>query len=60
MTDPSDPDPDSERERKRERNRGVAVQLWKREGIILPGHADTVSRWRRDNRKPNRNQEDGK
>jgi len=56
MTDPPDPDP----ERERERNRGVAVQLWKREGIILPGHADTVSRWRRDNRKPNRNQEDGK
>ena len=37
-------------ERKRERNRGVAVQLWKREGIILPGFAGTIARWRQQNR----------
>jgi len=44
----------SERKRNRdcehERNRGVAVQLWKREGIILPGFAGTIARWRRQNR----------
>lgn len=44
MTDPPDLD------RERERNRGVAIQVWKREGIILPGHTNTVSRWRRKNR----------
>lgn len=37
-------------DRDRERNRGVAVQLWKREGIILPGFAGTIARWRRQNR----------
>jgi len=37
-------------ERDHERNRGVAVQLWKREGIILPGFAGTIARWRRQNR----------
>lgn len=40
----------NERDRDRERNRGVAVRLWKREGIILPGHAGTVARWRREHR----------
>jgi len=39
-----------ERERERERNRSVAVRLWKREGIILPGFAGEIARWRRQNR----------
>jgi len=38
------------RDRDRERNRGVAVQLWEREGIILPGFAGTIARWRKQNR----------
>jgi hypothetical protein len=38
------------RDREHERNRGVAVQLWKREGIILPGFAGTIARWRKQNR----------
>jgi hypothetical protein len=51
----------SERERNREheRNRGVAVQLWKREGIILPGFAGTIARWRRRQRKRTRPTEEG-
>jgi len=44
----------SERERnydrEHERNRGVAVRLWKREGIILPGFAGAIARWRRQTR----------
>jgi len=39
-----------ERDRDRERNRGVAVRLWKREGIILPGFAGEIARWRREHR----------
>jgi len=42
--------PGRERNREHERNRGVAVQLWKREGIILPGFAGTIARWRRQKR----------
>jgi len=38
-----------DRDREHERNRGVAVQLWKREGIILPGFAGAIARWRRQN-----------
>jgi len=38
------------RSREREQNRGVAVQLWKRKGIILPGFAGTIARWRKQNR----------
>jgi hypothetical protein len=34
-------------DREHERNRGVAVQLWKREGIIPPGFAGAIARWRR-------------
>jgi hypothetical protein len=41
---------DRNRDREHERNRGVAVQLWKREGIILPGFAGTIARWRRQTR----------
>jgi hypothetical protein len=44
----------SERERnhdrERERNRGVAVRLWKREGVILPGFAGAIARWRQQKR----------
>jgi len=36
--------------REHERNRGVAVQLWKREGIILPGFAGAIARWREQKR----------
>jgi len=39
-----------DRRRDRERNRGVAVRLWKREGIILPGFAGEIARWRREHR----------
>jgi len=39
-----------DRRRDRERNRGVAVQLWKREGIILPGFAGAIARWRKQKR----------
>jgi len=45
---------DYDRDREHERNRGVAVQLWKREGIILPGFAGTIARWRRRQRKRTR------
>jgi len=41
---------DRNRDREHERNRGVAVRLWKREGIILPGFAGAIARWRRQNR----------
>jgi len=37
-------------DREHERNRGVAVRLWKREGIILPGFAGAIARWRKQNR----------
>jgi hypothetical protein len=41
---------DRRRDREHERNRGVAIRLWKREGIILPGFAGTIARWRQQNR----------
>jgi len=60
MTDPPDPDPERkrERERERERNRGVAVEIWKREGIILPGFAGEIACWRRQRRKRTRRTEE--
>jgi hypothetical protein len=45
-------------DREHERNRGVAVQLWKREGIILPGFAGAIARWRRQRRKRTRRTEE--
>lgn len=30
---------------------GVAIRLWKQKGVILPGYARTVAKWRATNRE---------